>query len=103
MERDPHDVLGVVGSAEWGDIRTAYLTLARQYHPDGSTPDGGRMAEINAAYQALEHQRQRLNGSGVVLVRPPEGTLAAIAAAAPVLGARCATRGGVWSLRLASW
>jgi len=51
----------------------------------------------------LEHQRQRLNGSGVVLVRPPAGTLAAIAAAAPVLGARCATRAGVWSLRLSSW
>jgi len=51
----------------------------------------------------LEHQRQRLNGSGVVLVRPPVGTLAAIAAAAPVLGARCATRAGVWSLRLSSW
>jgi len=51
----------------------------------------------------LEHQRQRLNGSGVILVRPPDGTLAAIAAAAPMLGARCATRPGVWSLRLASW
>ncbi len=51
----------------------------------------------------LEHQRQRLNGSGLVLVRPPAGTLAAIAAAAAPLGARCATRAGVWSLRLASW
>ena len=51
----------------------------------------------------LEHQRQRLNGSGVVLVRPPAGTLEAIAAAAPILGACCATRPGVWSLRLASW
>jgi len=51
----------------------------------------------------LEHQRQRLNGSGVILVRPPDGTLEAIAAAAPTLGTRCATRHGVWSLRLASW
>jgi 23S rRNA (adenine2030-N6)-methyltransferase len=51
----------------------------------------------------LEHQRQRLNGSGVVLIRPPAGALAAIAAAAPVLGTRCATRPGVWSLRVASW
>ncbi|MEO6028841.1 MAG: 23S rRNA (adenine(2030)-N(6))-methyltransferase RlmJ [Candidatus Binatia bacterium] len=51
----------------------------------------------------LEHQRQRLNGSGLVLVRPPAGTLAAIAAAAAPLGERCATRAGVWSLRLASW
>jgi len=51
----------------------------------------------------LEHQRQRLNGSGMVLIRPPEGAVAAIAAAAPVLGARCATRAGAWSLRLVSW
>jgi 23S rRNA (adenine2030-N6)-methyltransferase len=51
----------------------------------------------------LEHQRQRLNGSGVVLVRPPAGALAAIAAAAPELGSRCATRPGAWSLRLTSW
>lgn len=51
----------------------------------------------------LEHQRQRLNGSGVVLVRPPAGTLEAVAAAAPTLGARCATRAGAWSLRLSSW
>jgi 23S rRNA (adenine2030-N6)-methyltransferase len=51
----------------------------------------------------LEHQRQRLNGSGVVLVRPPAGTLQAVAAAAPMLGARCATRAGAWSLRLSSW
>ncbi len=51
----------------------------------------------------LEHQRSRLNGSGLVLVRPPDGALAAIAAAAPILGARLATRPGAWSLRLASW
>lgn len=51
----------------------------------------------------LEHQRARLNGSGMILVRPPDGVLTSIAAAAPVLGARCATRPGVWSLRLASW
>jgi 23S rRNA (adenine2030-N6)-methyltransferase len=51
----------------------------------------------------LEHQRQRLNGSGLVVIRPPAGSIAAIAAAAPELGARCATRAGVWSLRLAAW
>src|SRR6185503_18550453 len=51
----------------------------------------------------LEHQRQRLNGSGVLLIRPPEGAVAAIAAAAVPLGGHCATRAGVWSLRLAAW
>lgn len=51
----------------------------------------------------LELQRNRLNGSGVILVRPPAGVLPAIAAAAPILGARCATRPDAWSLRLRSW
>ena len=51
----------------------------------------------------LEHQRQRLNGSGMVLVRPPAGVPAAIAAAATRIGAHCAVRPGVWSLRLVAW
>jgi 23S rRNA (adenine2030-N6)-methyltransferase len=51
----------------------------------------------------LEHQRQRLNGSGVVLVRPPAGSLEEIAAAAPVIGRLCAVRGERWSSRLGAW
>jgi 23S rRNA A2030 N6-methylase RlmJ len=47
----------------------------------------------------LSHQRQRLNGSGVLLVRPPAGVLEALAAAAPVVGARAATHGS-WSFRM---
>jgi 23S rRNA A2030 N6-methylase RlmJ len=44
-------------------------------------------------------RRARLNGSGVLLVRPPAGALEAISAALPVLGGRCATR-GTWSARI---
>ena len=58
MERDPHDILGVQRNDEWSTIRSAYLVLARRYHPDGAAPDGPRMAEINAAYDALERRRQ---------------------------------------------
>lgn len=61
----------------------------------------GTVAELITT--PLEHQRQRLNGSGMILVRPPDGAREAIAAAAPVLGVRCATRPGVWSLRMVSW
>ena len=57
VDRDPHEVLGVVRHAEWREVRSAYLTLARRYHPDGSAPDEPRMAEINAAYEALERYR----------------------------------------------
>jgi 23S rRNA (adenine2030-N6)-methyltransferase len=45
-------------------------------------------------------RRNRLNGSGVLLVRPPRGTLEALMAAAPAIGERCATVAGRWSLRV---
>ena len=63
MERDPHEILGIQRSDEWSTVRSAYLTLARRYHPDGAAPDGPRMAEINAAYEALERRRQMLGSA----------------------------------------
>jgi 23S rRNA (adenine2030-N6)-methyltransferase len=51
----------------------------------------------------LAHQRSRLNGSGVLVVRQPTGALEALAEAAPVLGARLATQAGTWSFRMHAW
>lgn len=48
----------------------------------------------------LEHQRRRLNGSGMLLVNAPAVAVEHIAAAAPAIGALCATFPGTWSLRL---
>lgn len=56
IERDAHQVLGVSRNAEWSAVRRAFRSLARRFHPDGSTPDCGRMAEINEAYERLERQ-----------------------------------------------
>ena len=50
----------------------------------------------------IESRRNRLNGSGVILVRPIDGVVAAMAASAPLIGARCATRGW-WSARQQGW
>jgi 23S rRNA (adenine2030-N6)-methyltransferase len=61
----------------------------------------GTIAELITT--PLSHQRQRLNGSGMLLVRPPAEALPALAAAAPIVGDRCATRPHAWSLRLLSW
>jgi 23S rRNA (adenine2030-N6)-methyltransferase len=61
----------------------------------------GTIAELVTT--PLEQRRHRLNGSGVLLVRPPDGAVAALAAAAPAIGARCATHAGAWSLRLRAW
>ena len=62
---------------------------------------GGANAELITT--PLEHQRNRLNGSGVLLVGPPAGTLEALAALGPAVGARCATRAGAWSFRARAW
>jgi 23S rRNA (adenine2030-N6)-methyltransferase len=51
----------------------------------------------------LDQQRRRLNGSGVLLVRPPADTLEALACAAVAIGATCATSPGRWSIRIQSW
>jgi curved DNA-binding protein CbpA len=60
---DPIAVLGVRRGLPWAEVRAAYWALARRYHPDGTEPDSVRMAEINAAYEALEcEQRLRIEG-----------------------------------------
>jgi 23S rRNA (adenine2030-N6)-methyltransferase len=61
----------------------------------------GAIAELITT--PLDERRHRLNGSGVLIVRPPAGALEDLGAAASRLGARCATRAGVWSSRLQSW
>ena len=58
-QRDPHEVLGVDRDASQATVKAAWRRLAREHHPD-LAPDSAarrdatrRMAEINAAYQAL--------------------------------------------------
>jgi hypothetical protein len=57
--RDPHDVLGVDRDASQATVKAAWRRLAREHHPDLAADSAARrdatrrMAEINAAYQAL--------------------------------------------------
>lgn len=54
-------LLGVQESATEHQIRAAYRTLARRYHPDVSrTPDAKRFARIQQAYNVLGSAVQRL-------------------------------------------
>ena len=62
---------------------------------------GGVTAELVTT--PLEHQRNRLNGSGVVLVRPPAVVVERVASMAPVIGERCSTHDGAWSYRMKQW
>lgn len=67
----------------------------------GAAGVGGTIAELITT--PLEQRRNRLNGSGVLLVRPPAGVTETLAAAAAVLGRACATVADTWSFRLRSW
>ena len=57
---DPYSVLGLKPDASDEEVKKAYKTLAKKYHPDvaGNSPEAARkMQEINAAYdQIINHK-----------------------------------------------
>ncbi len=61
--RNPYSVLGISKSASQSEIKTAYRKLARQNHPDlhqGDTKAEERFKEIQAAYQLLSDEDQKI-------------------------------------------
>lgn len=66
------ETLGVPANAPVSDVRAAYRTLIRTYHPDHATGDGAvatqRLAEINAAKDLIDR------GSIPTPVRPQRPT-----------------------------
>ncbi len=67
MSMDPYSVLGIPASATDDEVKKAYRRLAKQYHPD-IHPDRAyaekKMAEINAAYDQIQNQRQGKTAGG---------------------------------------
>ena len=80
-DRDAYEVLQVHPRADLQIIQAAYRILAAKYHPDRDSSSGAtrRMAELNAAYEAIRtvdrrevYDRQRKQGqSTVAVVTPP--------------------------------
>ena len=67
---DPYKVLGVTRDASDDEIKKAYRSLARKYHPgnyaDSDLADlaGEKMKEINEAYDQIQKERAAGNRSG---------------------------------------
>ena len=59
--QDPYSVLGISPSASEDEIKKAYRTLAKKYHPDvnnGSADAEQKMKEVNEAYSAVMKMRR---------------------------------------------
>ncbi len=59
---DPYKILGISKNATDGEIKKAYRTLARKYHPDlnsGNKQAEARFKEVNNAYQILNDKQKK--------------------------------------------
>eukprot|EP00042_Codosiga_hollandica_P026089 m.121002 g.121002 ORF g.121002 m.121002 type:complete len:333 (-) comp52089_c0_seq40:1279-2277(-) len=62
LRKDLYEVLGVSKTAEQKDIKSAYYTLAKKYHPDanpGNKEAAKRFQEISEAYSVLSNESER--------------------------------------------
>lgn len=60
-KRDYYEVLGLTKGASQDDIKKAYRTLAKKYHPDLNKEPGAeeKFKEINEAYETLSDEQKK--------------------------------------------
>ena len=76
MAKDYYSVLGVDKNASDDDIKSAYRTLAKKYHPDlnKDNPEAEtKFKEVNEAYSVLSDETKRQNYDNFGSADGPQG------------------------------
>jgi len=75
MAKDYYAILGVSKSASDDDIKSAYRSLAKKYHPDlNKTPEAAeKFKDINEAYSVLSDKQKRSNYDNYGSADGPQG------------------------------
>lgn len=58
-QRDFYQVLGIAPAASQGEIRAAYIRLAKRHHPDVAGELPSRLHDVQAAYRCLSDPETR--------------------------------------------
>lgn len=74
-KRDYYEVLGVSKTASADEIKKAYRSLAKKYHPDINKEPGAeeKFKEINEAYEVLSDDQKRSNYDQFGFADPNQG------------------------------
>jgi 23S rRNA (adenine2030-N6)-methyltransferase len=81
----------------WYPIKSYTRVAAMQKQVESS---GAAACFLDLITTPLEYQRNRLNGSGLLLFNPPQKTVSDLAAVAAQLGPICAIKDGFWQIRI---
>ena len=60
MKNNYYEILGVTPDSDMREIKSAYRTLARKYHPDMAQGNINKFKEINEAYETFSNERKRM-------------------------------------------